>query len=155
MAGWGGKSIIDLFFFKRMLRDWMLRKVDGYSWPSTVKERLRSYLVDVKVCRANLGYMADQTGFDVDTTERATWPESADKFLLAAEALVFGYQHDLAQTKIMAQKRGVEDLMDLAETSHFMKEIEDCHKKERHLVIEYASRTPPVLTHSFTHAPIR
>ena len=132
MAGWRGKSIIDLFFFKRTIRDWMLRKVEAYSWPSFVKEGFRSYLVDVNVCRANLGYMADQTEFQVDTTERATWPESADKFLLAAEALVFGYQHDLSEIKILAQKRGVEDLMDLSETAHFMKGVEDCHKKERH-----------------------
>ena len=104
--------------------------METYSWPSSVKERVRSFLTDVTVCRANLGYMADQTGFHVDTTERATWPESADKFLLAAESLVFGYQHDLAEIKILSQKRGVEDLMDLAETSHFLKDVEETHKKD-------------------------
>ena len=76
--------------------------------------------------------MADQTDFQVDTTERAAWPESADKFLLAAEALVFGYQHDLAEIKILAQKQGAEHLTDLNETAHFMGDIEECHKKERH-----------------------
>ena len=69
--------------------------------------------------------------FQIDTTEHATWPESADKYLLTAESLVYGYQHDLAEIKIMTQKRGVEDLMELAEIAHFMREVEAAHQKDR------------------------
>ena len=131
VAGWCGKSIIDLFFFKRTVREWMFRKMDAYSWPSSIKTRMREVLADVKACRANLA-PADQTGFfQIDTTEHATWPESADKYLLTAESLVYGYQHDLAEIKIMTQKRGVEDLMELAEIAHFMREVEAAHQKDR------------------------
>ena len=42
IPGWGGKSLIDLFLFKRTLRDALHQRCDAFDWPPAIKQRIKT-----------------------------------------------------------------------------------------------------------------
>ena len=129
-AGWGGKRLIDLFIYKRTIRNWLLRKVDTYDWNSGLKARIRTCTDTVMVFRATSGFYDDPAQCTVDTTERAAWPESADKMMLIFDALVFGYKSDEVLKTTMKNKRSIDDLFASHDVAHFMEAVKTAYDEE-------------------------
>ena len=64
------------------------RKMEKYSWPDAVKTKIKECTENMEVCRAKLGYVDKADAFQVDSTWKAAWPESAAAFLFAIETRV-------------------------------------------------------------------
>lgn len=94
-SGWNGKSILDLFLYKRSLRNNLWRRMEKYSWADAIKTKIKEVTEDIQMCRACLGFVHNNKEFgDVDTTFRGSWPASASSFLLCLESLTFAYSDD-------------------------------------------------------------
>ncbi|CAE7398511.1 unnamed protein product [Symbiodinium sp. CCMP2592] len=127
-ANWGGKSLVNLFLFKRQIRDALWKKLEGYSWSTAVKERIRQLTIDVETCRENLGAIdVEVIGFQ----ERSSWPESADALLLAIESLVYGYKKDDALVSCLKNRKGIEDTLAHADVKPLVNSIDTKYAKEQ------------------------
>ena len=106
-------SIIRVMQFKKQIRDKLLRMVetDFPAWETKVKNDIRTVTDSVESVRTNLGYY-DSNEDQKTYPARGTWPESADRFLLAFEALVYGYNHDSLMYQMLKNRKGVDDVLD-------------------------------------------
>ena len=109
----GDVSLIRLMQFKKQVRDKLLRMIESEfpAWDTAVKNYMRTLTESVQSCRDALGYYDNDTDQKV-FSPRGTWPESADRFLLAFEAIVFGYSHDQLMQQMLKNRKGVEDVLD-------------------------------------------
>lgn len=78
-------------------------------WESSVKSEIRSVVESVQVCREKLGVFDGEESSKVTFAPRGSWPESADRFLVAFEALIYGYDQDEHIRALMKNRRGVDD----------------------------------------------
>ena len=104
-------SLVKLFMMKRHLRDHLWKQMEvGYAWDSKIKVEIRRLTEDVCTIRKELGFYDDAEEQKV-LDARATWPSSADAFLMLFESLVFGYKLDGAFYATLRNRKGVEDLL--------------------------------------------
>lgn len=105
-------SLIRLMLFKKSLKEKLLRLMesDFPAWEPSVKSEIRSVVESVQSCREFLGF------FDGEQQKtfgpRAAWPESADRFLLCFEAIVYGYGYDEMIVSLLRNRRGVDDVLE-------------------------------------------
>ncbi|CAK9010328.1 unnamed protein product [Durusdinium trenchii] len=131
-------SLIRMMLFKRQMKEKMLRMMDTDFplWDAAVKSDIRAAVETVQSCRSKLGvYDANQESGDAGKvpeplTERGSWPESADRFLLAFEALIYGYSLDEIITSQMKQRRSVEDVLDQKAIKPFIEKPKQLYEKE-------------------------
>ena len=127
VQGWAGKSLTDLFIFKRSIRDTVWRRIDQFNWDPETKNQFRSWTESVIKCRGRFGVIMDPArpmdGVSTDRTLPSNWPPSAAKLLLCIESFVYGYQHDGLMVKIMGHKKTSEDFLDNPEVAHFMSAV--------------------------------
>ena len=120
MTGWNGKSLPQLFLYKRSLLHFLWKTMEKMTWHSEVKELLRSVTVSVVACRRHLGTLDKPAAFE----QRAGWPESADALLLAIESLVYSYQHDEKILASLKNRKSVEECLKHADLKHFMEAVD-------------------------------
>ena len=117
-----------LFLFKRQIRDALWKKLEGYSWSTAVKERIKQLTIDVETCREHLGAIdVEVIGFQ----ERSSWPESADALLLAIESVVYGYKKDDALVSCLKNRKGIEDTLAHADIKPLVTSIDTKYAKEQ------------------------
>ncbi|CAK0836438.1 unnamed protein product [Prorocentrum cordatum] len=135
VQGWGNKSIIDLFVFKRALRDSLWRRLEQFSWDTDVKTAFKQFTGPVVTCRKRFGVIQkpkrDLDGVATDRTLPHSWPPSAGQLLLTMETLVYGYEYDVAMIKTMANKRTCDDFLETADVSHMMSELMKTYDDEK------------------------
>ncbi|CAK0892261.1 unnamed protein product, partial [Prorocentrum cordatum] len=130
-AGWGGVSLVKLFINKLTLRNALWKKMDEFNWDVNVKESMKDLTKDVESCRLKLGYHDDPDKVPVkDLADRSLWPESADKFLLLFEVLVYGYSLDVIMIKAMQQKKGVDEFLEFPEVSSYLRAVQAAYARE-------------------------
>ncbi len=104
-------SLVKMMLFKKQMKEKLLRLMDTDFplWESTVKSDIRSVVESVQVCREKLGVFDADEAAKVTYAPRGSWPESADRFLVAFEALIYGYDQDEHIRTLMKNRRGVDD----------------------------------------------
>ncbi|CAK0890745.1 unnamed protein product [Prorocentrum cordatum] len=135
VQGWGSKSIIDLFVFKRALRDSLWRRLEQFNWDTDVKTAFKQFTESVVTCRKRFGVIQkpkrDLDGVATDRTLPHSWPPSAGQLLLMVGTLVYGYEYDVAMIKTMANKRTCDDFLETADVSHMMSELMKTYDDEK------------------------
>ena len=135
VPGWGNKSIIDLFIFKRAMRDSLWRRLEQFNWETDVKTHFKTWTESVVACRAKFGVIHPlKRHIDGVCTDRSlphSWPASAGQLLLVMESLVYGYEYDSAMVKTMAGKRTCEDFLETSDASHMMSELMNRYEDEK------------------------
>lgn len=130
-SGWNGKSILDLFLYKRSLRNNLWRRMEKYSWADAIKTKIKEVTEDIQMCRACLGFVHNNKEFgDVDTTFRGSWPASASSFLLCLESLTFAYSEDDPMKTCMKNRRTIDDFLEHSDISHFLQIVDSQHAEE-------------------------
>ena len=91
ISGWGGKSLTDLFIFKKSLRDVLYKRMEELNWDLETKSQFRTWTESVAAVRAKFGTIEEPViqlegaGAHADRVLPAAWPASADKLLLIME----------------------------------------------------------------------
>ena len=57
-------GLICVLLFKKQIRDWLLKKLESYSWPCSLKQRIRETVDNVVTMRANMGFAADPLQYE-------------------------------------------------------------------------------------------
>ena len=110
-------SYVRLFLMKRTLREHLWRLMDvNYNWETSVKSEIRRVTESVEVVRELLGFLDAAVQPQVAYQTRASWPESANRFLMVFETLVFGYQYDDSFCSIIRNRKAAEEVLTLPET---------------------------------------
>ena len=108
-------SLVRLMLFKRTMKEKLLRMMDSDFplWEAHVKNNIRAVVESVQKCREALGYYdAGDEKEKVVFEPRGSWPESADRFLLIFEAVIYGYEHDETIMAQLKNRRSVEDVLE-------------------------------------------
>ena len=107
-------SLVRLMLFKKQLKEKLLRimEADFPLWDGSVKTEIRKVVDSVNSCREYLGFFDKDTEKQKTFAPRASWPESADRFLIVFEAVVYGYGHDELITGMLRNRRGVDDCLE-------------------------------------------
>ena len=132
VPGHGGKSIIDLFLFKRVVRDNLYKVMEKYAaWDLKVKLRIREFTVSIEACRASMGSADNAEMFPgKDISERATWPKSADLLAKAFEVLVFGYAYDVLMKTNIKNKKTAEDFLAQPDICKLLEVVDSAYTAE-------------------------
>ena len=76
VQGWCGKSLTDLFLFKKSIRDTVWRRLDHLNWDPEVKNQFKSWTESVVKCRGRFGFIMDPArplyGVSTDRTSPIT-----------------------------------------------------------------------------------
>jgi len=106
--------------------------MDAYSqWDIKVKIRIREFTQSVDACRKAMGSVDKPDLFpDVNISERATWPKSADKYANLFELLVYGYSFDVTMKVNLKNRRTVDDFLAHSEVCGLMETVDTLYKSE-------------------------
>lgn len=135
VQGWGNKSIIDLFIFKRAMRDSLWRRLEQFNWDTDVKKNFKMWTESVVACRQRFGVIhkpkREFLGVCADRTLPHSWPPSAGQLLLIMESLVYGYEYDVAMIRTMANKRTCDDFLETSDVAHMTSELAKKYDDEK------------------------
>ena len=135
VQGWCGKSLTDLFLFKRALRDTLWRRLDQFNWEPEVKNQFKMWTESVVKCRGRFGVIMEPAkpldGVSADRCLPSSWPPSAEKLLLCMETFVYGYQLDGVIVKTMAHKKSSEDVLEHTDVASLMSAVMTAYEAEQ------------------------
>eukprot|EP00438_Fugacium_kawagutii_P017120 Skav204436 [mRNA] locus=scaffold1093:205958:209098:+ [translate_table: standard] len=124
-------SLVKLMIFKKQLKEKLVRQMDTDFplWTEQVKNEIRAATESIQSCRKLLGVYDDDEN-KIVYEPRGSWPESADRFLLIFEAVIYGWEHDETIMAQLKNRRSVDDVLDCKSIKAFVDKAKELYNKE-------------------------
>ncbi len=128
----GAPGIIDLFMFKKTVKDYMLGvHLPTMQFPETVKNTMKQKLWDHSSYRQWLAPpQTDDAKEDLDLTWTAGWPQSAVKYMELVEQVVYGIDFDATLKLAMRMNKSAEETLQYQTFADVLEQIKTEKTKE-------------------------